>query len=76
MTANSMLIWWWVLYGVGTLMNYGITYANGENASFDDYKTGMYIGMVGEIGVAASCVLAALTVRRIGKALSPASMGV
>jgi hypothetical protein len=57
-------------------MNYGITYANGEDASFDDYKTGMYVGMVGAMMVAASCVLAALTVRRMGKALSPSSMGV
>jgi hypothetical protein len=74
--ANSMLIWWWALYGVGTVMNYGITYANGEDASFDDYKTGMYVGMVGAMMVAASCVLAALTVRRMGKSLSPSSMGV
>jgi hypothetical protein len=72
--ANSMLIWWWVLYGVGTLMNYGTSYANGENASFDDYKTGMYIAMFGGFIVAVSCVLAALTVRRMGKALSPSAM--
>jgi hypothetical protein len=76
LSANSMLIWWWALYGIGALMNYGITYANSENASsFDDYKIGMYIGMVGELMVVASCVLAALTVRRMGKALSPSSMG-
>ena len=74
--ANSMLIWWWAVYGVGTVMNYGVTYANGEDASFDDYKTGMYIGMLGGLMVAASCVLAALTVRRMGKSLSPSSMGV
>lgn len=74
--ANSMLIWWWALYGVGTVMNYGITYANSEDSTFDDYKTGMYIGMFGGLMVAVSCVLAALTVRRMGKALSPTSMGV
>lgn len=73
--ANSMLIWWWALYGVGTVMNYGVTYANREESTFDDYKTGMYIGMLGGFLVAASCVLAALTVRRMGKALSPSSMG-
>jgi hypothetical protein len=73
-TANPMLIWWWALYGVGTVMNYGITYANSETATFDDYQTGMYVGMVGGLMVAASCVLAALTVRRMGKALSPAAM--
>jgi hypothetical protein len=56
-------------------MNYGITYANGEDASFDDYKTGMYVGMVGAMMVAASCVLAALTVRRMGKALSHSAIG-
>jgi hypothetical protein len=56
-------------------MNYGTSYANGEDASFDDYKTGMYVGMVGGLMVAASCVLAALTVRRMGKALSPSAMG-
>ena len=33
------------------------------------------IGMFGGFMVAASCVLAALTVRRIGKSLSPSSMG-
>ena len=75
-TANPMLIWWWALYGVGTLMNFGISYANSETATFDDYKTGMYIGMVGGLMVAASCVLAALTVRRMGQALSPSSMGI
>lgn len=57
-------------------MNYGVTYANREESTFDDYKTGMYIGMFGGFMVAASCVLAALTVRRIGKALSPALIGV
>ena len=57
-------------------MNYGVTYANREESTFDDYKTGMYIGMFGGLMVAASCVLAALTERRMGKALSPGSMGV
>ena len=42
------------MYGVGTVMNYGVTYANGEDASFDDYKTGMYIGLFGGFMVAAS----------------------
>jgi hypothetical protein len=73
--ANSMLIWWWALYGVGTVMTYGVTYANREDSTFDDYKTGMYIGMFGGLMVAASCVLAALTVRRMSKALSASSMG-
>jgi hypothetical protein len=36
----------------------------------------MYIAMFGGFIVAVSCVLAALTVRRMGKALSPASMSV
>ena len=75
-TANPMLIWWWVLYGVGTLMNYGITYANSDTASFDDYKTGMYIGMVGYLMIAASCVLAALSVRRMGGTVSQSAMGI
>jgi hypothetical protein len=35
----------------------------------------MYIGMFGGLMVAASCVLAALTVRRMSKALSASSMG-
>jgi hypothetical protein len=56
-------------------MNYGVTYANREDSTFDDYKTGMYIGMFGGLMVAASCVLAALTVRRMGKALSASSVG-
>ena len=74
--ADAKLIWWWLLYAIGTLMNYGYWDEVTKASSFDDYKTGMYIGMVGGLMVVASCVLAALTVRRMGKALSPSSMGV
>jgi len=73
LTANPMLIWWWALYGVGTLLNYGISYGN---RNIDDYQTGMYIGMVGYLMIAASCVLGALSVRRMGGTVSPSAMGV
>ncbi len=80
-STNPVLILWWVLFVAGTFMSLGFSYANRSGMNYFDseifsqYKIGMYIGMVGELMVAASCVLAALTVRRMGKALSPSSMG-
>jgi hypothetical protein len=81
-SANPVLIFWWVLFVAGTFMSLGFSYANRSGMNyfdseiFSEYKIGMYIGMFGGFMVAASCVLAALTVRRMGKALSPGSIGV
>jgi hypothetical protein len=74
--GNPQLILWWVFYGVGTILSYVYGATSDGFSSLSDYKAAWYVTMLGVLLSAASCVLAALTVRRMGKALSPSSMGV
>jgi hypothetical protein len=74
--GNAQLILWWVFYGVGTILSYVYGVLSDGTSSLTDYKVAWYVTMLGVLLLAASCVLAALTVRRMGKALSPSSMGV
>ena len=74
--GDTQLILWWVLYGVGTILSYVYGATTDGFSSLSDYKAAWYVTMFGAFMVAASCVLAALSVRRMGKALSPSSMGV
>ena len=74
--GNTQLILWWVFYGVGTILSYFYGVLSDGTSSLTDYKVAWYVTMLGVLLLAASCVLAALSVRRMGKALSPSSMGV
>jgi hypothetical protein len=74
--GNTQLILWWVFYGVGTILSYVYGVLSDGTSSLSDYKVAWYVTMLGVLLLAASCVLAALSVRRMGKALSPSSMGV
>jgi hypothetical protein len=72
---NKMVVIWWSLYFVGLLMVYAIPLASNGDLGLGDYSSAMLIGAVGSVVLAVSCVLAALCVRRIGRALSPSSIG-
>ncbi len=72
---NKMIVVWWALYGVGQTLLFALGSANAEDANLDDYSALMRVGGVGALLVGAASVLAALSVRRIGRALSPTAIG-
>lgn len=72
---NKMIVVWWALYGVGQTLLFSLGGANSEDANLDDYAALMRVGGVGALLVGAASVLAALSVRRIGHALSPTAIG-
>jgi Domain of unknown function (DUF4328) len=72
---NKMIVIWWSLYFVGLIMIYAIPLASNGDLGLSDYSSAMLIGAVGSVVLAVSCVLAALCVRRLGRALSPTSIG-
>jgi hypothetical protein len=73
--VKKMIVVWWSLYAVGQTLLFAFGTANGETTAIDDYAGFMRAGSIGSFLVAASCVLAALSVRRIGRALSPSAIG-
>lgn len=73
--VRKMVVVWWALYAVGQTLLFAYSSANSEDALIDDYAPLMRVGSVGAFVLATSCVLAALCVRRLGRALSPAAIG-
>ena len=73
--VRKMVVVWWSLYAVGQTLLFAYGSANSEDVVLDDYAPLMRVGAVGSFVLASSCVLAALCVRRLGRALSPTSIG-
>ena len=72
---NKMIVVWWSLYAAGQTMLFAIRSANSEDVLPDEYVTFIRVGGIGALLVGVASVLAALSVRRIGRALSPAEIG-
>ena len=68
---DSLLIYWWVLYGVGILLNQAIGFANSIEIVTDDdfstYRISMWVGSVGLFVTAAGVICATLSVGRATK---------
>jgi hypothetical protein len=73
---NKQIVCWWVLYAVayfGLLVGFGGM--DTEEFGYSDYPNFARFTAVAAFLMGAALVLAALSVRRIGRALSPSSIG-
>ena len=74
--VNKMIVVWWVLYAVGYLgLLVGIGVMGSEESGYSDYTSSARLAAVAAFLMGASLILAALSVRRIGHALSPTAIG-
>jgi hypothetical protein len=73
---SKMAVTWWSLYAVGVTLIFAIPITGGEGFESENYYSSfMRVGAAGALLLGAASVLAALSVRRIGRALSPAEIG-
>ncbi len=73
---SKMAVTWWSLFAAGVTLICAIPLTGGEGFESENYYTNfMRAGAVGALLLGAASVLAALSVRRIGRALSPTAIG-